>query len=182
VPQTSTLNFDPSEYAIANGAIARVGDAGQVCVNVGTVGFAPGSSQVIVDLTGYVAANGVAALPMLASPQRLVDTRFSGGPILTGISRCFSVGGLATIPASASGVVLNVTAVGYSGPGWLTVYPNGQPVPGTSTLNFDPAEYAVANGMSIRLGVGGQVCVQVGTVGSAPGSSQVILDVVGFTP
>ena len=76
--------------------------------------------------------------------------------------------------------MVNVTAVGYSTQGWLTVYPNGQSVPATSTVNFDTSEYAMANGTIIRLGVGGQVCVNVGTLNAAPGNAQVILDVVGY--
>jgi hypothetical protein len=59
VPATSTLNFDTSEYAIANGAIIGLND-GQLCVNVGTIGGAPGNSQVIVDVTGYVNMTGSA--------------------------------------------------------------------------------------------------------------------------
>ena len=68
---------------------------------------------------------------------------------------------------------LNVTAVGYSTNGWLTVYPNSQVVPSTSTLNFDPSQYAVANGTLAAIGSGGQVCVNVGTVGNLPGSAHV---------
>jgi hypothetical protein len=110
-----------------------------------------------------------------------VDTRTGSGPIASGTSRCFPVAGLAGIPADAAAVVLNVTAVGYSTQGWLTAYPAGQPVPATSTLNFDTSEYAMANGAIMRLGAGGQVCVNVGTIDSAPGSSHVILDVVGYS-
>jgi hypothetical protein len=62
------------------------------------------------------------------------------------------------------------------------VYPNGQGVPQTSTLNFDTTEYAMANGAIMRIGSGGQVCVNVGTINSAPGSSNAILDVVGYLP
>jgi hypothetical protein len=180
VPATSTLNFDTSEYAMANGAIMRIGSGGQVCVNVGTVNSAPGSSQVILDVTGYLAGGAVNSLPMLGSPARVVDTRGNGGAITTGTSRCFSLAGVSGIPATATGVILNVTAVGYGTQGWLTAYPAGQPLPATSTLNFDTTEYAMANGAIIQLGTSGQLCVNVGTVNSAPGSSQVILDVVGF--
>jgi hypothetical protein len=180
VPATSTLNFDVHEYAMANGAIMRLGSSGQVCVNVGTVNSAPGSSQVILDATGYLTSAALNELSMLDSPQRLIDTRSAGGQIGTGASRCFAVTGQAGIPADASAVVLNMTAAGYGTNGWLTAYPAGQSVPGTSTLNFDVHEYATANGAIVRLGTGGQVCVNVGTVNSAPGGSQVILDVTGF--
>ena len=103
-----------------------------------------------------------------------------GGAIATGSSRCFPVGGIAGIPTNAVAVVLNVTAVGYGTKGWLTVYPNGQAVPATSTLNFDTTEYAMANGTIMALGSFGQVCVSVGTINSVPGSSHVVLDVVGY--
>ncbi|HEX8966616.1 MAG TPA: hypothetical protein VF937_01965, partial [Chloroflexota bacterium] len=180
VPATSTLNFGTSQYAVANGAIMRIGSSGQVCVNVGTAGSVSGSSQAILDATGYLSATALAQLPMLASPQRLIDTRASGGPIATGTSRCFQVAGIDGIPTDASAVVLNVTAAGYGVPGWLTVYPAGQTVPTTSTVNFDTTEYAMANNALMRIGAGGQVCVNVGTVSSAPGSSQVILDATGY--
>jgi hypothetical protein len=182
VPATSTDNFDPSVYAIANNTIVRVGNGGQVCVAVGTVGSQPGTSQVILDATGYLTATGSAQLPMLSSPQRAVDTRSGSGPIGTGQARCFTLGGQGGVPANATGAVLNVTAVGYATNGWLTVYPNGQAVPATSTLNFDTSEYAIANGIIIGLGNGDQVCVAVGTVDAEPGSSQAIIDVIGYLP
>lgn len=180
VPTTSTVNFDPSEYAMANGAIMRVGAAGKACVNVGILNGAKGTSHVVVDATGYLLASALTQLTMLPSPQRIADTRASGGAIGSGSSRCFNVGGQAGVPASANSAILNVTAVGYATPGWLTTYPAGQMVPTTSSLNFDTSEYAMANGMIVRLGDGGQVCVNVGTIGGAPGASNVILDVVGY--
>jgi hypothetical protein len=182
VPSTSTVNFDPSEYAVANNAIVRVGSSGQVCVEVGTVGSTPGSSHVILDATGYLTQAGISQLPMLTSPLRAVDTRVSGGPITTGTSRCFTLAGQAGIPANATGVLLNVTAVGYGAAGWLTLYPSGQSVPASSTLNFDTSEYAMANDTVVGFGPSGQVCVAAGTVGNVPGGSQVILDVVGYLP
>jgi hypothetical protein len=180
VPSTSTVNVDPRAYAIATGAIARVGSGGQVCVNFGTPNSTPGSSHVILDATGYLPGNSATYLPMLAQPQRLVDTRISVGAIPTGSSRCFGVAGLAGIPADAQGVVMNVTGVGYTTPGWLTVYPNGQGMPATSTVNFDTSEYAIANQTIMKFGNGGQVCVNVGTPNSMPGSAQVILDATAY--
>ncbi|MBV9169248.1 MAG: PPC domain-containing protein [Chloroflexi bacterium] len=180
VPATSTVNFDTSEYAIGNGAIVRVGSGGQVCVNTGTINAAPGSSNVILDVTGYLTAAGLAQMPMLASPQRLVDTRTTGGPVAAGQSRCFNVAGVVGVPSTASAVVLNMTAVGYQRQGWLTAYPGGQPVPATSTLNFDTTEYAMANGVIVAIGSGGQVCVNVGSVNGVAGQSQIIIDLAGY--
>lgn len=180
VPSTSTLNVDTHAYAIANGAIARIGTNGQLCVNFGTVGNTPAASDVVLDATGYLTSVAATQMPLLAQPQRLVDTRTSGGPINTGESRCFTLAGLGGVPSNAVGVVLNAAAVDYTAPGWVTLYPAGQAVPATSTLNFDLSEYAMANSAVIPLGPGGQVCASVGTLNSAPGSADVILDVGGY--
>ena len=72
-------------------------------------------------------------------------------------------------------MVLNVTGANYTANGWLTLYPNGQSVPSTSTLNFDTRDYAFANGVIVKLGTGGQVCVNAGN-----SSSDVILDAIGY--
>jgi hypothetical protein len=180
MPATSTLNFDRNEYAIANGSVIRVGSGGQVCVAVGTVNSVPGSSQVILDATGYLGSSALAQMPLLSTPLRLVDTRSNGGALATGSSRCFTLAGIDGIPSNAVAVLLNVSAAGYSARGWLTLYPNGQAVPSTSTLSFDPSAYAVADGTLMPVGAGGQVCVAIGTVDARPGSSQVILDATGY--
>jgi thermitase len=180
VPATSTLNYDHGEYAMANGVIMAIGSGGQVCVAVGTMNSAPGATQVILDATGYLTSAGVTAMPMLSSPQRLIDTRKSNGRIASGASRCFQVAGVDGIPSDATAVMLNVTAVDYSAPGWLTLYPAGQAVPATSTLNFDPDQYAIANATLVGVGTGGSACVSVGTVNSAPGGADVVLDATGY--
>jgi hypothetical protein len=74
---------------------------------------------------------------------------------------------------------MNVTTVGYATDGWVTGYPNGQLVPATSTVNFDVSEYAIAN--SVVLGLGnGAACASIGTVDAVTGSTNVIVDVVGY--
>ncbi|MBV9595213.1 MAG: S8 family serine peptidase, partial [Chloroflexi bacterium] len=122
-----------------------------------------------------------AVVQPLAAPVRIADTRSSGGPIASGSQRCFAIAGQAGIPVDAAGVVLNVTAIGYSSQGWITIYPAGQVAPTTSTLNFDPAVYAVANGSIIPLS-NGQVCAAVGTVIPGAGSAHVLLDVTAYIP
>jgi hypothetical protein len=170
VPATSTLNFDPHQYAIANGAVVRLGSGGQVCINAGNA-----AANAILDVTGYLSSTSGSSLTLLPNPARVVDTRNGGGAIIPGSPRCFGIAGVSGIPANAAGVVLNLTSVGYASPGWLTLYPNGQPVPATSTLNFDPNEWAIANNSMIKLGASGQVCVDAGNA-----SSQAIIDIVGY--
>jgi hypothetical protein len=182
VPATSTVNFSPTQWAMANNAIMRLGAGGQVCVTVGTVNSQPGASQVLLDATGYLTASGLQQMPMLTSPQRVVDTRTAGGPIQTGVTRCFGMAGIAGIPTTATGLVVNVTAVGHTTRGWLTAFPSGQSLPATSTQNFDTTQFAIANGAIVGLGNNGQLCVNVGTLNATPGSSHTIIDVVGYLP
>ena len=116
---------------------------------------------------------------LLSSPVRAVDTRTGTGgftgQIQPGSDRCFTVAGVAGVPADASGVVVNLPSVGYGSDGWLTLYPAGQSLPQTSTLNFDTHEYAIANGAMVRLGTSGQVCIDAGASGSCA-----IVDVTGY--
>jgi hypothetical protein len=179
-PATSTVNFDPSVYAVANQTLVGVGADGQVCVQVGTINSAPGGSHIIVDTFGYESSAAASSFPMLATPQRVLDTRSSTGAIPTGTTRCFAVAGQGNVPANAVAAELNVTVVGTGSNGWLTVYPAGQALPSTSTVNYDLSAYAVANTTLMPLGTNSQVCINVGTVGNASGSAQVILDVMGY--
>jgi hypothetical protein len=58
----------------------------------------------------------------------------------------------------------------------VTVYPQGQSLSETSTLNFDAKHGAIANATVVPLGSGG-VCVHVG--GS---DANVVLDAAGYVP
>src|SRR5207248_338557 len=135
---------------------------------------------VIVDVAGYVTSSGATQIPLIA-PGRAVDTRVGiggfTGQLAPGTDRCFTLAGVVGIPAGASALLVNVTAAGYAANGWLTLYPNGQPLPPTSTVNFDAHEYAIANGAIMRVGAGGQVCVDAGQ-----SASYVIIDVTGYEP
>jgi hypothetical protein len=70
----------------------------------------------------------------------VVDTRTpTGGPILEGkTTRSFTVtGGACGIPPTAVAVSVNLTAVGATAPGYLTLYPaNHVIVPTVSSVNF----------------------------------------------
>src|SRR5262245_30852601 len=109
---------------------------------------------------------------LLAQPRRLVDTQpgsgYQGaGQPLAGLStpRCCQVAGNVGGTGDAQDVVGNVTGVGFSENGWITLYPGGGAIPDTSTLNFDTDQYAIANLATVPLGTDGQVCA-VGQAGT----------------
>src|SRR5262245_14220244 len=99
------------------------------------------------------------ALPALAdgpfqffpvAPCRVVDTRgavaTNGGPALaSNTTRTFRMQGNCGVPNGAKAVSLNVTVVQPGSAGWLGVYP-ATGFSGTSTINFNAGEFAIANG------------------------------------
>jgi hypothetical protein len=80
------------------------------------------------------------------------------------------------VAGAATAVILNVTAVDLRGSpsSWLTVWPAGQPAPGTSNLNMVRGQ-VVPNLVVTKIGSGGNV-----SISNAAGSVDVLADVAGF--
>jgi hypothetical protein len=119
-------------------------------------------------------------VPCRLLDTRLVDTPLPGyGPILvSGEERRIQVCGHCGVPVGAGAVVVNVTAVGPSNQGRVTVYPCGIPTPIVSTLNFPPGVAAVPNGAIVPLGPTCELCVMPFVVGG--GHVHLVLDVTGY--
>jgi hypothetical protein len=79
------------------------------------------------------------------------------------------------IPNNAAAAVINVTAIRPDLGGYITVFPCGADQPGAFTLNYPPGA-VVANGATIKLGVGGEICVYTHQ------AMDLILDVTGYFP
>jgi hypothetical protein len=79
------------------------------------------------------------------------------------------------IPVDATAVVLNVFATEPSGPGFITVFPCGEPRPNGSSLNY-LAGATVANTVVAKVGVGGKVCL------FTLANSHIGVDVSGYFP
>ncbi len=123
------------------------------------------------------------------TPARLFDTRTpessarllrgdgsSAGPLSVSSRGAFRDWAAAGVPAGASAVWLNVTAVGLMVPAYLTVYPDGRPRPETSSVNYEPGR-AVANATPVALGAASQVNFD------AQAAVDVIADLAGtFSP
>jgi hypothetical protein len=99
-------------------------------------------------------------------PVRIADTRL-GEPVAfptpkarltAGQTLQIPVAGTNGIPGTAAGVSLNVTAVNPAAPGFLTVYPCGNPRPNASNLNYTPGDI-IPNAVLTSLGTGGTVCI-----------------------
>ncbi len=117
-------------------------------------------------------------------PCRLADTRGapgpSGGPALAANTvRAFPVAGLCGIPSSATAVAINLAVFVPSSDGDLRVYPDGEPAPLASSINFRPG-IVRANNAIVPLGVLGQLAVQCDMAPGSPGSTDFFFDVYGY--
>jgi hypothetical protein len=86
-----------------------------------------------------------------------------------------TVAGTNGVPADASAVAVNLAAVDPGGAGFLTAYPCGSALPGSSTVNHDTSR-ATSNSTIVRVGDGGKICVYT------LADSDVVVDVTGWFP
>lgn len=179
-PESSNLNFARGSI-VANSVIAPVGASGKVCF------FSNARTDFLVDIAGWFAgasANGPTFVG--TTPKRLLDTRNAiGGPkvrIPAGGTITIPMAGVAiqradgspdVVPADATAVAINATAVGPSNTGYFTVWPCGAPRPEASNVNFTRGS-VVANGVVAPLGDGGAVCIYSNQ------ASDVLVDVLGW--
>ncbi len=167
--------------------------AGQTVPNLVTVPLSPGgaidifnstgSTDVLVDVTGYYAAGTGAGLVPL-QPSRICDTRSSSttnqctgkSPGAGGNSETLpvQVTGQGGVASGATAVVANLTVVGPSQGGYLTVYPAGTSKPLASNVNF-VAGATVPNRVIVPLSSTGAI-----DIFNSSGSSDVIVDVTGY--
>src|SRR5690606_30644782 len=118
------------------------------------------------------------------TPARFLDTRpgaatFDGaaagsGVVVAGTHTEVKIAGRGQVPAGAAAALVNVTAVGPDGAGYVTLYPCGER-PGTSTLNYSPNE-VVPNGALVNLSAKGTLCAYT------KASSHLLIDVAGYVP
>ena len=89
------------------------------------------------------------------------------------------VTGRGGVPASGVGaVVLNVTVVGATWEGFVTVYPTGTTRPTASSLNFATSQ-VVPNLVTVKVGAGGKVTLFNGQF-AADKTVHIIADVAGY--
>ena len=142
-PGTSNLNPDAGTV-LANLVEVGVSAAGKI-----DVFNAVGTTNVIVDIEGYVTAASTALFAPATTPVRICDTRAASGGITP--NRCdthglspvgpnqtltFAVTGSGSpVPATASAVIFNLTAISPTVSTVLTAFAGSTPKPNASNLN-----------------------------------------------
>ncbi len=124
-------------------------------------------------------AVGPTALPFIALfPCRLVDTRgnapLTGGFLPPATVRSYTLTGVCNVPADAKAISLNATVVHPTGPGFLTLYPEGGAFPPVSTLNYLGND-VIVNAAVVPLSATGGISMALGVSGG-----DVILDTNGY--
>lgn len=176
-PITSSVNYRAGQ-TVPNLVVAPLAGNGTIRVFNGSAG----TVYVVADMAGYYTAGTptIAGGFQLIRPVRLLDTRSGlGGP-----ARPVGGNGAISLPITGVGgvprtgvaaVVMNVTATAPTGPGYITVFPNGAARPGTSNLDFVAGQTS-ANLVMVRVGTLGRVLM----VNSGGGSVHLLADVIGY--
>ncbi|MEO1056783.1 MAG: FG-GAP-like repeat-containing protein, partial [Actinomycetota bacterium] len=184
-PEASSVNYEAGGPAVANEVIAKVSDAGTVCV------FNQRDLDIALDVVGYIGAadtetraTGEPSSVVSLVPARVLETR-AGRPtadgLFEGIGRRSArqvtevdVVDRVGVPADGvEAVVMNATAIGALQRGFLTVFPCGDR-PEASSVNYEAGGPAVANEVIAKVSDAGTVCV------FNQRELDIVLDVVGY--
>jgi hypothetical protein len=168
-PDVTMVSFSAGQ-TVPNLVLAAVSADGSVDVH------ASGSTtHVVADVVGFFSPSCGEATMISTTPTRVLDTRTSGKALGADSTAMIQLGGTAGLPASGiSAVVLNVTVIRPTRPGYLTVWPDGEAQPVASNLNFVPRQ-TVPNMVLAKLGANGAIDLKV-----SAGQAHVVVDVLGY--
>jgi hypothetical protein len=169
-PFVSSLNVGAGGI-VSNFVYAQLGPDGRLDIY-----NHDGMVDVVLDVVGYLPAGTDFTT---VTPSRVLDTRNRtqgdhAGPLQQGQTVSQVIAGRNGVPADATAVAVNITAVNPSHTSFLTVFPAGERRPGTSALNFGPRS-VVGNFLVLKLGSRGAVELY-----NHQGSAGVVIDVVGY--
>jgi hypothetical protein len=178
-PGVTTVAFSAGRTT-ASAALVRLGDGGKVTIWAD----APTTArlQIVIDVSGYLSTGSVIDVP---TPVRVLDTR-AAAPASLRLASALVGDGAATvdvvagagIPADATAVVVELTAVRPTVAGNLRVYPGGSDAaPTTSTLNYS-AGSLVSNLAFVPLSADGTIDVRAFQADG--GKVDIVVDVVGY--
>jgi hypothetical protein len=179
-PTSSTLNF-PVNDDRANAVTVALAAGGALSITYAAPTAGP-TAHVIFDVTGYFTPDMTGSTYHAIAPNRILDSRYGTGlssPFSSHVARTFQVtGGTSGVPAGATAVTGNLTVTQQSSLGYLSIGPDAQNNPTSSTLNF-PVNDDRANAVTVALPVGGALSVTYAAPMSGP-TAQVIFDVTGY--
>ncbi len=172
-PNASHVNYNAGDV-IPNAVLAKTSNSGDICI------YTVAETDILIDATGYVPAGG-SPIPLV--PARLLETRpglptadsqYAGiGRRPNGSTTTIRINGRNAIPPDATAVMLNVTAVAPSAPGFLTVFPCDQPQPNASHVNYNAGD-VIPNAVLAKTSNSGDICIY--TVAE----TDILIDATGY--
>lgn len=167
VPTTSTVNHLPGAD-VANRATVALA-RGQLDVHA-----AGGTGHVVLDVVGWYGPSGTAVFTPV-QPLRVADTRTGGGPIGAGQARTVPLGAAGSLPQGTVAAAVTMTATQQTaGTTYLTAFPSGSTMPGTSDLNTG-AGRDQGNLALVTLGADGAVDFY-----NNAGATHLVVDLTGY--
>jgi energy-converting hydrogenase Eha subunit F len=161
MPLTSTINF-PLADTRANGITVALHSGG----TLDAMYWASSADTVdlLFDVTGYFRMDASGATYFAVTPARVLDSRpgtshIGAATFHSRAKQTFVVANATSgVPNYAIAVTGNVTVVGQTRAGFVTVAPSltSAVMPSTSTINF-PVGDTRANGMTVQLHAGGSL-------------------------
>ena len=171
-PLASNLNFVPGDV-VPNLVIVGIGSAGKV-----NLFNANGTVDLVADIVGYYSSDNTAKQFYPVTPVRALDTRYGTGgvssPVGQGASIALTIRGANGIPAGASAIVMNTTAVTPNAASFLTAWPTGVTQPLASNLNYVAGD-VVPNLVQVGIGSNGKV-----SLFNNAGSVDLVVDLTGY--
>ena len=194
-PNGRRLTDDVLDIAIQ--AVEGAAQSGQLVAGLATIDSVDRNDREFGAAFPYVALphvdsvnNGTERTPrapeiVSVNPQRVLETRtdqaggqigYTGSKPVAGQTLTVKVtGGAAQVPADASTVFLNITAVGSTANGFVTVFPCGSPKPLAS--NFNPLAGTITHNLvATKVGTGGNVCI------FTSGGTDLLADLTAYHP
>ncbi len=175
-PGTSTLNFPRSDTR-ANNVTVPLGSDGRVWV----VYRGSGTAHAVFDITGYFRAGGDGLRWVPLATARFLDSRTGigrSGAFTSGTPGTVVARGQAGIAGDALALTGNLTVIGQTRRGYVSLTPTPIAAPTTSTVNF-PIGQARANGVVTSLDPStGSVSLTYKAVSGA--TTHLLLDVTGY--
>ncbi|MGK0276277.1 MAG: hypothetical protein ACI9N0_002666 [Ilumatobacter sp.] len=154
-------------HTIGNSMIAKLDKSGDVCV------FSLVDTDIVIDATAWIGPAGNSGLNVSA-PIRVVDSRNGVGLddlLVANKTTRISLAGI--VPDGSTAAAVNLTAVGASGPGFITAYPCSAKRPETASLNFD-GQVVRGNNAIVALDSNESFCVY------SPTTTDLVIDLTGY--
>lgn len=163
-PATSNLNFAAGQ-TVPNTVIVKVGADGYVDL----ANVAAGSTNLVTDVQGYYSRTGSSGY-VTTAPTQVLDTRAGKTTIPSGGTVQVNLG-----TGGYTAAALNITVANAQAGGYITAYPDGQPMPKASNVNFS-AGRTIQNEAITKIGADGIVDF----TNTSGGTADLIVDVTGY--